>query len=127
MNTIDTLKLALEALESTAHGQDLYDLEEKAITAIKQALAAPVQDECATAYAVGYSNGMTEGYGAGKAAAQSAPYVATPLAAQPAVPLTRQQVIEGFCKTPHQTKYASAFDSGVQFAEAAHGITKGQP
>ncbi len=39
MNNIDTLKLALEALESMAHGQDLYELEERAITAIKQALA----------------------------------------------------------------------------------------
>jgi len=45
MSNIDTLKLALEALESTAHGQDLYELEERAITAIKQALntATPLE------------------------------------------------------------------------------------
>jgi hypothetical protein len=36
---------ALEALESMAHGQDLYELEERAITAIKQALAAPTVQE----------------------------------------------------------------------------------
>ena len=40
----EALDLALDALESTAHGQDLYELEERAITAIKQALAAPVPD-----------------------------------------------------------------------------------
>jgi hypothetical protein len=48
-------------------------------------------------------------------------------AAQPAVPLTQKQVVDGFCKTPHQTQYVAVFDAGVRFAEAAHGITKGQP
>jgi hypothetical protein len=44
------------------------------------------------------------------------------------VPLTQQQVVDGFCKTPHQTQYVAVFDAGVRFAEAAHGITeKGQP
>jgi hypothetical protein len=38
------------------------------------------------------------------------------------VPLTQEQVVEGFCKTPHQVQYVAVFDAGVRFAEAAHGI-----
>jgi hypothetical protein len=56
-------------------------------------------------------------------AAQPAPNVASPR-----VPLTQQQVVDGFCKTPHQTQYVAVFDAGVRFAENHHGITeKGQP
>jgi hypothetical protein len=44
MTKDEALDLALEALESMAHGQDLYELEEKAITAIKQARSAPVRE-----------------------------------------------------------------------------------
>lgn len=46
-STERALDLALKALESMAHGHDLYELEEKAITAIKQALAQPVQEPVA--------------------------------------------------------------------------------
>ena len=42
MTKDEALDKALEALESMAHGQDLYELEERAITAIKQARSAPV-------------------------------------------------------------------------------------
>jgi hypothetical protein len=50
------------------------------------------------------------------------------LTEQPApVPLTQQQVVDGFCKTLHQTQYVAVFDAGVRFAENQHGITKGQP
>jgi hypothetical protein len=45
MSKDEALDLALEALESTAHGQDLYELEEKAIAAINQARSAPVQEK----------------------------------------------------------------------------------
>ena len=41
-------------------------------------------------------------------------------------PLTQRQVVEGFCKTPHQVQSVAVFDAGVRFAEAAHGI-KEQP
>ena len=37
-------------------------------------------------------------------------------------PLTQRQVVEGFCKTPHQVQSVAVFDAGVRFAEAAHGI-----
>jgi hypothetical protein len=37
-------------------------------------------------------------------------------------PLTQEQVVEGFCNTPHQVQYVAVFDAGVRFAEAAHGI-----
>ena len=50
---------------------------------------------------------------------------AAPEAPQPAkrVPLTQQEVVDGFCKTPHQVQYVCVFDAGVRFAERAHGIT----
>lgn len=37
-------------------------------------------------------------------------------------PLTQQEVVDGFCKTPHQVQYVAVFDAGVRFAERAHGI-----
>jgi hypothetical protein len=75
-------------------------------------------------YSVGYSEGYQAGWNAAMDATpprQPAPYVASPR-----VPLTQQQVIDGFCKTPHETQYVANFEAGVRFAEAAHGITKGQ-
>jgi hypothetical protein len=153
MNTIDTLKLALEALESTAHGQDLYDLEEKAIAAIKQALAAPVQEP------VGWSDAkqaelndwflsLPEGRravlledkwmlaGAAFLAGKSitTPNVATqpaaqqaPYVASPRVPLTDEQIVDNFSKATYETQHFANFEAGVRFAENYHGITeKGQ-
>ena len=63
------------------------------------------------------------------------PNVATPLAAQrpwvhatPWRVLTDEQIVETFCKAPHQTQYVAWFAAGVRYAEAHHGITeKGQP
>ena len=43
-------------------------------------------------------------------------------AAQPAMPLTDDVIVEAFCKAPHQTQYVAWFAAGVRFAEAAHGI-----
>jgi hypothetical protein len=126
----EALKLALDSL-LTAHAQTcsvgrLKDWQQLS-DAIKQALAAPTVQEIEAAYACGYSNGMTEGYEAGKAYAAMQKAIATPPAQPAPVPLTQQQVVDGFCKTPHQTQYVAVFDAGVRFAEAAHGITKGQP
>jgi hypothetical protein len=42
----------------------------------------------------------------------------------PAQPLTQQEVVDGFCKLPHEVQFVSVFNAGVRFAEAAHGITK---
>ena len=50
------------------------------------------------------------------------PLYITPPAAQQRKPLTQRQVVDGFCKTPHQVQYVAVFDAGVRFAEAAHGI-----
>ena len=53
----------------------------------------------------------------------------TPPAKQPTtVPLTDEQIVDTFCKAPHQTQYVAWFAAGVRYAEAHHGITeKGQP
>lgn len=37
-------------------------------------------------------------------------------------PLTQQEVIDGFCKLPHDVQYVSVFNAGVRFAEAEHGV-----
>ena len=42
-------------------------------------------------------------------------------------PLTQRQVVEGFCKTPHQVQSVAVFDAGVRFAEAAHNIGGAKP
>lgn len=42
--------------------------------------------------------------------------------AQPAKPLTQREVIDGFCKLPHEVQYVKVFEAGVRFAEAAHNI-----
>ena len=36
--------------------------------------------------------------------------------------LTQAEVVDGFCKQPHDVQFVSVFDAGVRFAEAAHGI-----
>jgi hypothetical protein len=41
-------------------------------------------------------------------------------------PLTQTEVVEGFCNTPHDVQFVSVFEKGVRFAEAAHGIGKGE-
>jgi hypothetical protein len=44
-------------------------------------------------------------------------------AAQPApVPLMDEQIVDTFCKAPHQTQYVAWFAAGVRYAEAHHGI-----
>lgn len=55
-------------------------------------------------------------------AAQACLYAAPQPAKQP---LTQQEVVDGFCKTPHQVQYIAVFDAGVRFAERAHGIGGG--
>jgi hypothetical protein len=44
---------------------------------------------------------------------------------QPALkPLKDEQIVETFCKAPHQTQYVAWFAAGVRYAEAHHGITE---
>jgi hypothetical protein len=160
------LDLALEALENSVDlvREDAYNAEklygnypsrqgkvaglkvladdhEKAITAIKQALAAPVQEpvawmfpddlkrfETSEVYAEAYSIKMgspTQG--------TTVPLYTTPPAAQPAVPLTDEQIEHLWETRVSQPcpSYSLEKSDWVQFAraiEAAHGITeKGQP
>ena len=37
-------------------------------------------------------------------------------------PLTDEEIVETFCKAPHQTQHVAWFAAGVRYAEAAHGI-----
>ena len=39
------------------------------------------------------------------------------------VPMTDAEVVDGFCKRPHNVQFVSVFSDGVRFAEAHHGIT----
>lgn len=49
-----------------------------------------------------------------------------PQPAQPNEPLTDEQIVDTFCKAPHQTQYVAWFAAGVRYAEAAHRIGKGE-
>ena len=40
-------------------------------------------------------------------------------------PLSRDQILDGFCKAPDCRQYVTSFKAGVEFAEAHHGITQG--
>ena len=127
MTKDEALKLALKALTpfSTPNWAGTgVDKANEAITAIKQALAAPVQEPVAIVDEDGVIVVCNYKYKPGDK------LYTTPPAAP--VPLTQRQVIDGFCKTPNQVQYVAFFDAGVRFAEAAHGITaaapeKGQP
>jgi hypothetical protein len=37
-------------------------------------------------------------------------------------PLTDEQIVDTFCKAPHQNQHIAWFAAGVRYAEAAHGI-----
>ena len=37
-------------------------------------------------------------------------------------PLSQSEVVDGFCKQPHDVQFVSVFNAGVRFAEKAHGI-----
>lgn len=37
-------------------------------------------------------------------------------------PLSQSEVVDGFCKQPHDVQYVSVFNAGVRFAEKQHGI-----
>lgn len=40
-------------------------------------------------------------------------------------PLTDEQILDAYCKTPGIFQFVSAFKAGARYAESAHGITKG--
>jgi predicted secreted Zn-dependent protease len=41
-------------------------------------------------------------------------------------PLTPDEALDAFCKTPGIRQHVQAFVAGVRFAERHHGITKGE-
>lgn len=131
------LKLALEALEELT---DLMDYTRKgqyspdsfttqptrtAIAAIKQALAAPVQEPFG--FVSLHTNGdyyfsrFSSGVYRDTAKEITAVYT-TPPAAQPALkPLTDEEIIKHF-QAKVNTGSLLSFADGVRYAEAAHGI-----
>jgi hypothetical protein len=143
----EALKLALEALEESKTNNDtmeFHDRKNKAISAIKQALAAPVQD-------------LPFGLGGGLVAIKTLlgrdPCVHANTAigmidailkehpsAQPAVPLTDEQakkllkdsdLLEMFENIGWYSAPLKGFNKNglalIRTIEAAHGITKDQP
>jgi len=134
----EALKLALEALENSIVSpamlatwgkyQEAREHKEKTITAIKQALAAPVQEPvawpCLIAEADFEQNTITlemqcSDYKVG--AGQHWLHTTPP--AQPAVPLKGKQIEAMMDK---RKDVGVNYWQGVRDAEAAHGITKGQ-
>jgi hypothetical protein len=124
----EALRMALDALEGAKiiGGQRKAD---EAITAIKQALAAPVQEPI---YQMQMMDGKwidqaKQSYEYNKARGNTVRIVYTTPPAQPApVPLTdemRKQMKER-CDS---MEMRGAFADGWLSAESAHGITKGQP
>ena len=140
----EALNRAQSAIDYTilalSNGNDLTYAKaclESALTAIKQARSAPVQEPSQYQELREVLEDLMDWQVKNvkvwhNRAYDNAQHVldrhkATPPAQPAPVPLTQQQVVDGFCKTPHQTQYVAVFDAGVRFAEAAHGITKGQP
>jgi hypothetical protein len=124
----EAMKLALEFVEANhSGGPDAFEL----ITAIKQALEQPVQEPVYLVWLKSHCAWMhTDKAGFDKTADDDRWMLyPTPPAAQPApVPLTDEQIEDllgeanrGFCI--EREDYFKAFRD----AEAAHGITKGQP
>jgi hypothetical protein len=135
--SITAMKQALEALE--ANVGSYHPLRRNAITALRTAIEeAEKQEPVAERFEAMHANGdvwITTIAAAQIARNTTPPYVATPLAAQPALkPLTNEQIGKAardahiaFCLNKHQT-YEHALTRAI---EAAHGITaaleKGQP
>jgi hypothetical protein len=130
----EALKLALEALENypsiglTISGVDAWNHCHKAITAIKQALATPVQpvawmvesdDRRHFIFPAHQKPMIHEG--------ETLTPLYTALLAQPAEPLTDKQLLEILVGIDSETKrLPSGFKDFARAIEAAHGITKGQ-
>ena len=144
MNTKDeALKLALDALEKCRDWPGAFDECVAAIAAIKQALAAPVQEPI---YQMQMMDGKwidqaKQSYEYNKAHGHTVRIVyTTPPAAQPSVPLTDEQakkllkdsdLLEMFENIGWYSAPLKGFNQNglalIRAIEAAHGITKGQP
>ena len=121
----EVLKLALDALDNLLYwdnGKSDYDQAREAITAIEQALAAqpaPVQEPD---YWLGYGlQAHTE-----KPFEDATPVWTSPPAAQPAVPLTDDEIWKNDDIMAANSGYGADFETlrkVIRAIEAAHGIT----
>ena len=117
MTKDEALRLALEALEYT--GLKWPQVEE-AITAIKASLLSRSDGE-----AKDEPVAWIEHHKGGDNLVWDDPsWKRTPLYTTPPQrkPLTDEEIVETFCKAPHQTQHVAWFAAGVRYAEAAHGI-----
>jgi hypothetical protein len=125
MTKDEALKLALDALDNLLYwdnGKSDYDQAREAITAIEQALAAqpaPVQEPD---YWLGYGlQAHTE-----KPFEDATPVWTSPPAAQPAVPLTDDEIWKNDDIMAANSGYGADFETlrkVIRAIEAAHGIT----
>jgi hypothetical protein len=129
MDKDKALKRALEALEAHA---DIGIKSDKAITAIKQALAAQPAVQEPVAWMAESKNGNVRFTNIGQSADQleSFGWTISPLYAAPFQfqPLTEEAVLE--CWKQVYEPGRREHDNATRMAraiEAAHGITKGQP
>jgi hypothetical protein len=145
MNKDEALRLALEALERYVNEDEVIEgmrgnepwvetkrIGEKAITAIKAALEAKYEpwEKFCDSHCV-----WTDHHPDCKLAQIEQPKVRTGDCLRVGVcaseghkiqpqrkPLTDEEIVETFCKAPHQTQHVAWFAAGVRYAEAAHGI-----
>ena len=127
----EVMKLALEALESTEYPHDHYD----ALVALREALAAPVQETAAVKHMMRWVESLKRksdygqymsipGLNAGacfELAIELEQFINTTPPAQPAVPLTDEEIYEMY-NEPRSDAEMIAFARAI---EAAHGITNG--
>jgi hypothetical protein len=128
----EALKLALEALEESQTNNDTMEFwgrKTKAITAIKQAIAAPVQEPVAWIRGSGLemlkleNGGHATVYASEGMSNHSQPLYTTP-PAQPAVPLTDEQIESLLPDDDTPMSLGEAFVKFARAIEAAHVITK---
>ena len=129
MTKDEALRLALEALEYYHSFEDYFRTPASTtITAIKAALEAkdePVAwvrwDEEENYYDVRRTQPPQEAIE--YLAKWNRPAWVSAYPTQPQrKPLTDEEIVETFCKAPHQTQYVAWFAAGVRYSEAAHGI-----
>jgi hypothetical protein len=124
MTQTKALRLALEALEfDSFYGTG----KQEAITAIKAALLSRSDGEAkdepvALKMDVIVVNLVREGINKHRARELAEHFIKHTTTPPQRKPLTDEEIVETFCKAPHQTQHVAWFAAGVRYAEATHGI-----
>ena len=104
-----------------AEEQGYYQLNEQAIKAVEAALEAK-DEPVAWMYEVNHAHTCLDLFEPPDDAYDEGtlyPLYTTPPQRKP---LTDEEIVETFCKAPHQTQHVAWFAAGVRYAEATHGI-----